>query len=73
VEQVLANAEGRAPKERAYMLLAELFLLQHSCHWYCRSKMVASARLLARHQSPYAQVLGSVSLATRKAYLALVD
>ena len=30
---------------------AELFLMQHTCHWYCRSRAVASARMLARHKT----------------------
>ncbi len=60
------------PKRRAFTLSAELFLMQHTCHWYCRSKTVASARLLARHKTSYAQVLYSVSPATRQAYAALV-
>jgi len=47
---------------------AELFLMQHSCHWFCRSRAVASARLQARHQTSHAQVLAAVSPATREAY-----
>jgi len=70
--QAASNSDQRAPKARAFMLMAELFLMQHSCHWFCRSKLVATARLLARHQTPYAQVLNSVTPATRRAYLALV-
>jgi hypothetical protein len=45
--------------------------MQHTCHWYCRSKTVASARLLARHKTTYQQVLQSVSVGTRDAYLAM--
>ncbi|HOE41870.1 MAG TPA: hypothetical protein PLB25_09615 [Rhodoferax sp.] len=59
-------------KAKAFTLMAELLLLQHTCHWFCRSKLVASARLLARHQTPYAQVLASVAPQTRQAYCALV-
>lgn len=70
--QVVENAQQLSPKRKAFMLSAELFLMQHSCHWFCRSKSVASARLLARHQTPYGQVLASVSPATRAAYTALV-
>lgn len=58
-------------RERSFRLAAELFLMQHSCHWYCKSKAVASARMLARHQTPHAQLLATVSPETRKAYLAL--
>jgi len=51
---------------------AELFLMQHTCHWFCKSKVVASARMLARHQTAYAQLVASVAPATREAYTALV-
>ncbi|MDR7305991.1 hypothetical protein [Rhodoferax saidenbachensis] len=71
--QVVENAQQLSPKRKAFTLSAELFLMQHSCHWFCRSKSVASARLLARHKTPYAQVLASVSPATRAAYTALVS
>ena len=47
---------------------AELFLMQHTCHWYCRSKAVAAARLMARHKISYTLVLDSVSPDTRAAY-----
>lgn len=43
----------------------------HSCHWFCKSKVVASARLLARHQTSHDQVLRSVTAETRQAYCAL--
>lgn len=55
-------------KSRAYHLSAELYLLQHSCHWFCKSRTVADARLLLRHQVSHAQVLDSVSTMTRSAY-----
>lgn len=68
----LAAGDGPAGRrDRAYMLTAELYLMQHSCHWYCRSRAVASARLLARHQTSHAQVLAAVSPDTRVAYRAL--
>ena len=51
---------------------AELFLMQHTCHWFCKSRAIASARLMARHKTPHAQVLASVTPATRTAYLALL-
>ena len=72
LNQAASNSQHQAPKDKAFTLLAELLLMQHTCHWYCRSKMVASARLLARHQTAYAQVLSSVAPATRRAYGALV-
>lgn len=67
----LANTEQL--RDRAYRLAAELFLMQHSCHWFCKSKAVASARMLARHQTPHAQLVAAVSPETRRAYLALVQ
>ena len=58
----------RSPQDRAYTLLAEMLLLQHSCHWFCRSRPVASARLLARHKTRHDQVLQAVGPATRDGY-----
>jgi hypothetical protein len=49
-----------------------MLLLQHSCHWFCRSRALASARLLAHHQSSYEQVLESIDPATRDDYLKLM-
>lgn len=72
ISQVAANAEQLSQRDRAYMLTAEMLLLQHSCHWFCRSRNMAHARLLARHQTPYPQVLGAVSARTREAYGALL-
>lgn len=71
IERAVKNDQGRTPRDKAYTLSAELFLMQHSCHWYCRSRAVASARMLARHQTPYAQLLASVDPQTREAYLAV--
>ncbi len=69
IASVIENRAGLSPKRRAFTLSAELFLMQHTCHWYCRSKTVASARLLARHKTTYQQVLQSVSVGTRDTYL----
>lgn len=71
VAAVAANEPGLDDKARAYMMSAELLLLQYTCHWFCRSKTVAGARLLARHGTSYTQVLASVSPRTRDAYVAL--
>jgi len=71
IADAAANSAQRTPKSKAYTMSAELFLMQHSCHWFCRSKAVASARLLARHKTSHAQVLDAVSTATRRAYGAL--
>ena len=62
------NPAELLPRDRAHRLLAEMLLFQHSCHWYCRSFAVASARLLARHQTTHAQALAAVAPATRAAY-----
>lgn len=59
-------------KEKAFVFMAEMLLLQHSCHWFCRSKITASARLLRQHKTPFAQVLASVGASTRQSYCALV-
>ena len=67
-----AGDAGLEPKARAYALSAEIFLMQHTCHWFCKSRTVASARMMARHQTPYAQLLDSVTPETRAAYGALV-
>lgn len=72
IEAVVRNEMGRSPRDKAFMLTAELFLMQHSCHWFCKSKTIASARLLGRHQTSYEQVLAAVSPATRRAYLQLL-
>jgi hypothetical protein len=67
-----SNIDSLTPKRKAFTLSAELFLMQHSCHWFCRSKALASARLLAGHKTSYAQVLDSVAPDTRQAYSALI-
>lgn len=71
ISQTVQSDPVQSAKRRAFTLSAELMLMQHSCHWFCRSKMVASARLLARHQTAYAQVLDAVAPSTRQAYLQL--
>lgn len=73
IAAVVANEEGLSRRDQAYMLTAELYLMQHSCHWFCRSKRVASMRLVLQHQTPYEQVLGAVSARTRRAYTRLVQ
>jgi len=68
ISALVENAAGLSQRDKAFMLTAELLLLQHSCQWFCRSKATANARMVARHQTPYAQLLASVSEPTRKAY-----
>jgi hypothetical protein len=54
-------------------MMGEMFLMQHSCHWFCRSKTIASARMVTQHQTRYEQALEAVSPETRQAYLAVVE
>lgn len=65
------NRRQLSQRDKAYTLTAEMLLMQHSCHWYCRSRAVASARMLARHQTSHAQLIASVSPETRDAYCRL--
>ncbi len=62
----------RLCRQRARTLLAEILLMQHSCHWFCKSKTVASARLMARQRTSHEQVVASVTPETRSAYALLV-
>jgi len=74
--QGIARATTDAPsqgKDRSFRIMAEMFLMQHSCHWFCKSKTIASARMLTQHQTRYEQALDAVSPQTRQAYLALVN
>jgi hypothetical protein len=66
-----ANASA-SPRDRAFAISAELFLMQHTCHWFCRSKLVASSRMLSRHRTSYDQLVSAVLPQTRSEYLALV-
>jgi hypothetical protein len=70
--QVASNELGHSPRDKAFTMSAELLLMQHTCHWFCRSLATASARTLRRHQTPYAQLVASVSPATRRDYEALL-
>lgn len=72
IADAASNRQQQTPKGRAYTMSAELFLMQHSCHWFCRSKTVASARMFARHQTRYEQLVAAVAPETRKAYNALL-
>ncbi|WP_431274629.1 hypothetical protein ACQ858_21940 [Variovorax ureilyticus] len=71
IAEVMRNDAHRTHKAKAYMMSAELFLMQHTCHWFCKSKAVASARMLARHKTAYQQLIDAVSPGTRSAYLEL--
>lgn len=70
-EGITATAENRAERslrDKAYTMTAELLLMQHSCHWFCRSKAIASTRMQARHQTSHQQLIDSVSPQTREGY-----
>jgi hypothetical protein len=71
IAATVANREGLDERSRARTLLAELYLMQHSCHWFCRSHGLASARLRARHNTSHAQALQAVSPSTRRSYAEL--
>jgi hypothetical protein len=72
ISALVRNAAELSQKDKAFTLTAELLLLQHSCQWFCRSKAMASARMMARHRTPHAQLLASVSAPTRTAYQQLL-
>ena len=69
LRHLVDNEDELDPKTRAYHMSAELYLLQHSCHWFCKSRAVANARLVMRHQVDHKKVLSSVSETTRTAYV----
>ena len=73
IERTVSNAQGLGTKERSFRMMGEMFLMQHSCHWFCRSKTIASARMVAQHQTRYEQALDAVSPETRRAYLAVIN
>ncbi|MFN4004015.1 MAG: hypothetical protein ACK4MJ_06145 [Hylemonella sp.] len=68
IAAVARNEPGLSLRDKAYTMTAELLLMQHSCHWFCRSRAVADARVVAHHQTSHAQILAAVTPATREAY-----
>jgi len=72
ISRAVDRAGSGSQKDNAFTLSAELFLMQHTCHWFCRSRTVASARMMARHKTAYEQLVASVAPETRAAYRALV-
>ena len=66
------NSIGQTAKGKAFTLSAEMLLMQHTCHWFCRSRATASVRMMARHHTSYAQLVAAVSPGSRAAYSALV-
>ncbi|WP_280188287.1 hypothetical protein [Delftia sp. PS-11] len=71
--RVSESASDDERRDRAFTMTAELLLMQYTCHWYCKSRAVASVRLVARHKTPYEQVLASVAPQTRQAYLQMIS
>ena len=72
IADVVANNALRSRRDKAYMLTAELYLMQHTCHWFGKTRTIASIRLVTRHKTQYEQVLASVAPSTRRAYLKLI-
>ncbi len=72
IERAMALTPASA-KERSFRIMAEMFLMQHSCHWFCKTKSIASARMLRQHQTRYEQALDAVSPETREAYWRVVQ
>lgn len=72
LREAMRERDDLPARDRAFTAAAELFLLQHTCHWFCKSRFIASARLLARHKTSYEQVVAAVLPQTRAAYTALV-
>ena len=73
IERAVDNREGLSDKARSFRMMGEMFLMQHSCHWFCRSKTIASARIVAQHQTRYEQALDAASPETREAYFSVVQ
>ena len=71
IAATLENRQQLSPRDKAYQMTAEILLMQHTCHWYCRSRAVASARLVAQHHTQHAQLISAVSRQTREAYCQL--
>ncbi len=72
IAEVAANTRGLSDKAQARQMTAELLLMQHTCHWFCRSRAVADARVVLRHQTSHQQALESASPQTVKDYGALL-
>lgn len=68
IERSVRNEQQLSLKERSFRMMGEMFLMQHSCHWFCKSKTIASARMVTQHQTRYEQALDAVSPETRQAY-----
>ena len=72
IRRAIEAQDAGDDRARAFTISAELLLMQHTCHWFCKSRLVASARMLARHKTSYEQAIAAVLPETRSAYLTLV-
>lgn len=68
IQSVVDNDSNWNPKDRAFHLSAEIYLFQNSCHWFCKSRTIANARLQVQHKVSFQKTLDSVSETTRAAY-----
>ena len=68
----LDDVDLETRKRMAFTMTAELLLLQHTCHWFCKTRTIASMRLMARQKTSYEQVMKSVSASTLSAYQRLI-
>ncbi len=66
------HVRGKERRDMAFTMTAELLLMQHTCHWFGKTRAVASIRMMARHKTQYEQVLQAVQPGTRQAYLRLI-
>jgi hypothetical protein len=72
ISRAVQDGSHDSARSKAFTVMAELFLMQHTCHWFCKSRTVASARMLARHKTSYRQLIDSVGPATRASYCELI-
>lgn len=72
IRSAVHDHADESARDRAYRLSAEMFLMQHTCHWYCKSKAIASARMWVRHKTRYEQLLTAVGSRTAEQYRALL-
>ena len=42
ITRALRTDAARSPRDRAFLISAELFLMQHSCHWFCNCLLYTS-------------------------------
>mgnify|MGYP003576116942 CR=1 FL=1 len=71
IRRAIESSAPASARARAFTISALLLLMQHTCHWFCKSRLVASARMLSRHRTSYDQLVAAVQPQTRADYLAL--